>query len=738
MDKPRTHVVLLGAGNTNLQVVKWWGMDPPAGAALSLVSESYDMPYSGMLPGCIARRYSRDEVTIDLSRLCAAGGVSFIRAFAQRVNFNSNEVIFSDRPAMRYDILCMNVGSQPCVKLTDGAREKSLLLKPLFSLMDRVEALDQRVQSSTGPFPLVVVGGGASAFELAMALRTRFANRPNVRIEALMSGTRPLQSAANSVSRACQLSLRERGIAVRTGVRVVGSDAEHLELDSGEHIPYAACVWATHAEPPDIIAASEFDRDNRGFMRVRNTLQCVSSSSVFASGDAISMESHPILPKAGVYAVRQGPTLWDNLRATLDGQSLREYLPQPRTLFLLNTGDGGSVMSYGRLAGRGKWAFAWKDYIDRKWVRKFTDTYDESMSASKKEVEEDAMRCGGCGAKLSGEILHRVLSKLDIKPDPDVLVGCAPGEDAAVMRLPSGKVQLQTVDFFKAFINDPFLLGRIAANNALSDIFAMNGDPSVALALVTIPLAGSAIRESQLFQVLSGALEAFHENGVTLAGGHTTESMDFQIGFCITGYADENRLFKKDALRPGDRLILTKPLGTGALLRAAMMGQCEWHAFDAALRGMRMSNGPAAKVFDGARVRACTDVTGFGLAGHLVEMLDASNVSAKLYPQTIPLYPGFHDLTNGQRADPVLSTLHEENAKNASRVVPHSANRFPWLYDPQTSGGLLAGVAREHVENVLAGLHAADCSYAIEIGEVVGSANEPRIYIDYPGSILDA
>jgi len=729
LDKPQSQVVLLGAGNTNLQVVKWWGMEPPGTATLALVSESYDMPYSGMLPGCIAGRYSRDEVTIDLSRLCAASGVSFIRAFAQRICCENNEIIFRDRPPMRYDILCMNVGSQPCVRLTEGAKEKSLLLKPLFSLMDRVEAVDQLVESSSAAFPLVVIGGGASAFELAMALRTRYAEQSNVCIEILMAGSRPLQSAATSVSRACQRALRERGISMRTGVRVEGADADYLKLDHGEQVPYAACVWATHAEPPDIVAASGFDCNERGFLRVHDTLQYVGNASVFASGDAISMASHPALPKAGVYAVRQGPTLWDNLQARLEGHSLRAYSPQPRTLFLLNSGDGGAIMSYGKLASRGKWAFAWKDYIDRKWVRKFADTYQEAMSASAIGAEEDEMRCGGCGAKLSGEILNRVLHKLDVKPQTDVLVGCVPGDDAAVMRLPSGKVQLQTVDFFKSFVDDPFLLGRIAATNALSDIFAMNGVPSIALALVTIPLAGSAIRESQLFQVLSGALETFHENGVTLAGGHTTESMDFQIGFCITGYADENRLFKKDALKPGDRLIVTKPLGSGAILRAATMGQCEWHAFDSVLHGMRMSNGPAAKIFDEARVRACTDVTGFGLAGHLVEMLDASSVSAKLNPQSIPLYPGFHDLTNGQRAEPVLSTLHEENAKHARRITPESANQLAWLYDPQTSGGLLAGVAQEDVDNVLAGLRDAGYSYAVEIGEVLGSENELRIHI---------
>ena len=258
----------------------------------------------------------------------------------------------------------------------------------------------------------------------------------------------------------------------------------------------------------------------------------------------------------------------------------------------------------------------------------------------------------------------------------------------------------------------------------------MNGDPSVALALVTIPFASSEIRESQLFLVMSGALATLDENGVTLAGGHTTESMDFQIGFAVTGYADEARLFKKDALKPGDRLILAKPLGTGALLRAAMMGQCAWRAFDAITGGMRMSNGPAADVFDGAGVRACTDITGFGLAGHLFEMLDGSDVSARLIADSIPLYPGFREVTDGQSPRPIFSTLHEENAKIACRVESEAANQFPWLYDPQTSGGLLAGVGEDQVEHVLESLRSFGYTSAAMIGEVIDVEDEPRVLIN--------
>ena len=385
-DNPKTQIILLGAGNANLQVVRWWGMGPPPGATLTLVSESDTMPYSGMLPGCIAGQYPREQVTLDLVRLCAASNVGFVKAFALRVERTDRAIVFVDRPPMRYDVLCMNVGSRPMAPDAEHDGASSLLLKPLFSLMDRIEALDRRVRASRGPFPIVVVGGGASAFELCMTLRARYAGESRVSIEAVMAGARPLQSAAASVSRAGRRAMRERGVALRTGVRVAGADTASVELDTGERVPCATCVWATQATPPEIIDASGFDVDDRGFLCVHDTLQSVNDPAVFGTGDTISMTSHPGLPKAGVYAVREGPVLWDNLCATLEGRPPRAYVPQKRTLFLLNTGDGGAIMSYGPFTGRGRWAFAWKNRIDRKWVRQFADTYAHAGSGSERRM----------------------------------------------------------------------------------------------------------------------------------------------------------------------------------------------------------------------------------------------------------------------------------------------------------------------------------------------------------------
>jgi len=220
------------------------------------------------------------------------------------------------------------------------------------------------------------------------------------------------------------------------------------------------------------------------------------------------------------------------------------------------------------------------------------------------------------------------------------------------------------------------------------------------------------VQEAQLYELLSGAVQSLRTLGVVLTGGHTTEGSEMALGFAVTGFAEEGRLFQKSNLRPGDRLILTKPLGSGALLAAWMRGECRAAWFEDLIAAMLLSNGPAGDVFREAGVTACTDVTGFGLAGHLLEMLDASRVTAHLAAAKVPRYRGFEEVVS----QGIVSTLHRDNAKMACRVVGPPA---AWLFDPQTSGGLLGAVREEAVASTLSRLHRAGYPDATVIGEVV-------------------
>ena len=710
-------IVLLGAGNANLQVVKWWGMQPLPSARLTLINDTPVVTYSGMIPGCIAGQYNPDELSVDLQRLCAVGDVRLVLAAATHVDTAARQVHLQDRMPLDYTLLSLNIGSQPLIPANDMLPDRQLSLKPLNSLLDRIEPHMARAEQGGEPFPIVVVGGGASAFEICLTLRRRLAGLANVSMQLVTRGERLLAGCAPAVSRSCAAALQALGVEACTDTEVVGGDAADLHLADGGRLPYALCVWATPAAPLPLIERSGFETDEKGFIRVHDSLDTVSDAAVFAVGDCASLASRPDLAKAGIFSVRAGPVLWENLQARIVDEPLQKYRPQSLFLFLLNCGDGTAVMSYGRLAGRGKWMFKWKDFIDRGWMRKFHEAYETPMAAA----DMDEMRCGGCGAKVGRTILERVLQRLEIPSHPDVFMGCGDGDDAAVLRLPDGKVQVQTTDFFRAFIDDPYLFGYIAATNATSDLYAMNATPFAAQAMVTVPFAGSAICESDLYQVLAGALRAFRESEVVLTGGHTSEATDFQVGFCMTGYAVEAELFRKDALSPGDRLVLTKPLGTGALMRAASQGVCRGDWYEGAVRGMMASNREAAVIFASHAVRACTDVTGFGLAGHLLEMLTASDAAARLNDE-LPLYDGYRAVV----AKGIRSTLHEANAQASAHVCGDPGD---WLFDPQTSGGLLAGVAPAAVDAVLGELHAAGLTAACVVGKVVESDGNPTITI---------
>jgi selenide,water dikinase len=323
------------------------------------------------------------------------------------------------------------------------------------------------------------------------------------------------------------------------------------------------------------------------------------------------------------------------------------------------------------------------------------------------------MRCGGCGAKVGPGPLSRALARLAPVRADGVVVGLDAPDDAAVIA-PSGKHLVQTVDFFRAFIDDPYVFGEIAANHALNDVFAMGGTPRHALATAVVPPGPSAKVEETLFQLLAGARACLDREGVALVGGHSSEG-ELAVGFSVTGEAAPDRIARKGGLKPGDALILTRPLGTGILFAAAMRGRAKAPWIEAALAEMRRSNRAAATVLLAHEATAMTDVTGFGLIGHLGEMLAASNVSAELELAAIPLYDGALELAEGG----IASTLLPENLTLGSllRGEVDAAARAV-LFDPQTSGPLLAGIPPDRAEACCAALRASGYSDVAIIGRV--------------------
>jgi selenide,water dikinase len=322
-----------------------------------------------------------------------------------------------------------------------------------------------------------------------------------------------------------------------------------------------------------------------------------------------------------------------------------------------------------------------------------------------------AARGAGCGCKLPPDLLARALAALPaLPPHPDVLVGHAGMDDAAVHRIADDLAVVASVDFFTPVVEDPGLFGEIAATNALSDLYAMGATPLLALAVVMWPRDGDA---GALGAVMAGGARVALAHGCPVLGGHSIDDPEPKYGLSVLGTVHPDRVMTNDAGRPGDRLVLTKPLGVGVAIAAARSGDDA--AFPAAVASMLRSNRDAAAAALAAGVRCATDVTGFGLLGHLREVAAASGLAAWVDPDRVPMLEGARDLADAGHhtggGDRNRAALEEDVAWDPS--VPEALRTL--LTDPQTSGGLLLAVPEARRDDLVLALTASGAG-AVEVG----------------------
>jgi selenide,water dikinase len=372
-------IVLVGGGHSHVGVLRRFGMHPVPGVRLTLICRDTHTPYSGMLPGYIAGHYTYDEVHIDLSRLARFARARFFREEALGLDRGAGKVLCRSQPPVDYDILSINIGSTPQMSNVAGAAEHAVPVKPISGFNERWLLLLERVRRHAGRTRIAVVGGGAGGVELALAMQYRLRNvlraagrdPDEVGLHLLTSGAVILPTHNASVRRAFERVLGERGVQLHYRAEVDQVSEGRLRTTGGEVVDADEIVWVTRAGGAPWLRETGLSLDADGFIQVGGALQTVTDTKVFAAGDIAAIVNHP-LEKAGVFAVRQGPPLAENLRRAAQGRALRPYRPQSRWLALISTGDRYAVASRGALCFRGAWVWRWKDWIDRRFMRRFS------------------------------------------------------------------------------------------------------------------------------------------------------------------------------------------------------------------------------------------------------------------------------------------------------------------------------------------------------------------------------
>ena len=696
-------LVFVGGGHSHALVLREWAMNPLPGVRITLISPQAMTPYSGMLPGLIAGHYSFAETHIDLVKLSLWANIRFIQDSVTAIDVETNTLELNNRPAIEFDVVSIDIGSTPNQQI-EGSTEFTIPVKPISDFYQRWNLIQKHIQQNKTK-SLSVVGGGAGSVEVIMAIAFKLKQfNSSFRYNLITSSDDILPTYNPSVINRVKQQLDEYHINIHPSTRVVKLSRGIIHSLNAEPILTDEIIWCIQAAGSPWLQKSQLECDDAGFVNVRQTLQSLRYDHIFAAGDIANMIANP-RPKAGVYAVRQAKVLYQNLRAVLLNQSLIEYKPQDGFLSLLALGEKQATGSKSIFSFSGDWVWRWKNSIDVKFMNQFHQLPTLSMPSEatinpqlidddeKTEQHDPLKRCAACGAKVGADTLQQVLN--------EVMGEAHYQPQDAVQITRQAEIIYQSVDALKTPIQDIWLFGKIAVNHALSDLYAMNLKPKSAQVLISLPYASQKVQKRQLKALMQGISTQLDTLQCRFLGGHTSEASELSVGMVVNGVKDQQKnLFHKQGLSAGDKLVISKPLGTGVILAAAMQDECDGDIFNQAVTSMLESNAQAAMLLSQLNVKACTDVTGFGLLGHLNELCLASNCAASLNLNAIPVLSGAEALVLKN----IRSSLYSQNRKVfESMKWPDSITqqaRFKLLFDPQTSGGLLAGIHAEHYDKL--------------------------------------
>ncbi len=709
------HLVLAGGGHTHALVLLRWAMKSklkPAGL-ITLVNQSSTTIYSGMFPGVVAGKYKIDEILIDLRSLAAKAGVTFVQAEIEGIDLKKKKLLLAGRPEIEYSSLSLNIGTKTnfhSKSLIRSDEKSAVPIKPFSKALKFI--IDQDIyKDDLFAKPFVIIGSGLAGIEIAFSLRKRWPKR------------------------VIQLKVKP-GIELNKNLLKTIQDLniEIIHKDSNILSPVLICTGNKSFE---WIKDSGLPVNKNGRVLTNANLQVLHYPELFAVGDCGVIKDN-YRPSSGVWAVRSALPLARNLEKKSKGLKLEKWNPQRKAIQLLDINnskkDSKAFLVWGGLMiGPYKFLSKLKELIDNKFISKFfliNDVVSEMLS------EEETLKCRGCAAKLAYVPLKSALKKIDsIESSKD--------DSIDIGTLVCGKSLIQSVDGFPSLISDPWLNSRLLAFHACSDIWACGGSVISAQSVINLPPLSNEVQQELLFQVLEGINSALTIQGAKLIGGHTLESrkisdeshsLGIESSLIVNGTIHEKAYFwSKGGLKKGDQILLSRPLGTGIIFAAFMNGQVRPYVLDAVLKEMNKSQHQIVNCINKLDnvnpqkhvVSACTDITGFGLLGHLSEMLESTNIDQlkmSLEPikitldlNKIPVYSGVFELLDKG----FESTLAPSNQIFLKNIDGDKNLRFELLYnddgfanssynnilkvllDPQTCGPLCVSCSPIYAEELI-------------------------------------
>jgi selenide,water dikinase len=371
-------IVLVGAGHAHVEVLRRFGMKPLPGVRLTLITRQVLTPYSGMLPGMVAGLYTYDQAHIDTRPLSRFAGARLYHSEVIGLDLVAKRVLCRDLSPVPYDILSIDIGSTPSAHEIPGVQEHAIPVKPIDGFIERFEVVRARILKAQGQARIGVVGGGAGGVELLLSLHRRLTrdvadagfDPSRLAFTLITESKEILATFPPRMQRRFAELLRERGIRVLTGSTVSEVQPRGVMVGGEGLVELDEVFWTTRAAAAPWLADTGLALDGEGFIRVNAALQSVSHPDVFAAGDIAAIEGHT-LPKSGVYAVRAGPPLANNLRRMAERKPLRPYKPQREALYLISTGDRYALGTRNGFTIEGAWVWALKDFIDRRFMTKY-------------------------------------------------------------------------------------------------------------------------------------------------------------------------------------------------------------------------------------------------------------------------------------------------------------------------------------------------------------------------------